>query len=236
MLQENDILQIQTLQKTNPELYEELKKLETYYLQILSHTCHDLRNSTGLIDGYVQLLEKQMPELLTNPLWIKLRKNAKSSLLLLDHIGEFRYSHIIEDKEIISSESFLEYIRKAYPDIPVHAEPNFTAVYGNIHSIKASVLALIQNAVEADPNQSLPELTIAADSEFLHFLVRDNGIGFDSDFLPKVFEPFLSDKKGHAGLGLSLARNTALRHSGNLIIRNLHAPTVIDFYIPLEMK
>ncbi len=234
MLQEKDIIQIQELQKTNPELFNLICRVENHYLEIFSHTCHDLRNSAGLIDGYVQLIEKQLPHLLTNQLWMKLHKNSKSNLRLLDSIGEFRYSHRTDNMEDCSINALLTSITDKYPSLRINMQCTCSSFWGDMYNITSSLLALLKNATETTSETDVITLAIKTDTNFLHFIVTDNGNGFTPDLIPKVFEPFFSEKRGHTGLGLSIAQNTAQRHGGNVIIRNLNAPTIVDFYIPLK--
>lgn len=234
MLQEKDIIQIQELQQTNPELFDLICRIENYYLEVFSHTCHDLRNSAGLIDGYVQLIENQLPQLLDNPLWIKLHNNSKSNLCLLDSIGAFRYSHRTDNMEDCSINALLTGLTDKYPFLQIDMQCMCSSFWGNMYNINSSLLALLQNTVESNSETNAVTLTIKTDTNFLHFIVTDNGDGFTKDLVPKVFEPFFSEKRGHTGLGLSIAQNTAQRHGGNIIIRNLNAPTIVDFYIPLK--
>lgn len=236
MLCEKDIALMRELQKTNPEIYDLIDNIENYYLEILSHTCHDLKNTVGLIDGYAQLIELKIPQICANPLWTKLHNSSKSSIHLLNSIGELRYSHRIGNMEELPLEALLVKITGQYPSLSVITRNTVSSVYGNIHNITSSLLALLQNSLEAaDPEAACqPTLTIENDTQFLHFIIADNGCGFTADSLPRVFDPFYSEKREHTGLGLSIAHNTALRHGGNLIIRNPHAPTIVDFYIPLK--
>jgi C4-dicarboxylate-specific signal transduction histidine kinase len=48
-------------------------------------------------------------------------------------------------------------------------------------------------------------------------LVRDNGPGVPEQLIPRLFEPFLTTKPRGVGLGLSICKNIAISHGGNLV-------------------
>ncbi|MGA7985030.1 MAG: sensor histidine kinase, partial [Burkholderiales bacterium] len=70
------------------------------------------------------------------------------------------------------------------------------------------------------------DLTIDDDGQTLRIEVRDRGPGIPADQLETVFEPFFrlegsrSRASGGVGLGLSIARNIARWHGGDVTLRN----------------
>ncbi len=63
------------------------------------------------------------------------------------------------------------------------------------------------------------------DREVCTIFVEDNGIGFDEQFLGKIFTPLqrLHVKEGYAGIGMGLAicRKIAERHGGTITAKSL---------------
>ena len=82
---------------------------------------------------------------------------------------------------------------------------------------------LIENALRYGERA---DLTIADDERALRIEVRDRGPGIPEDQLEAVFEPFFrlegsrSRESGGFGLGLSIARNIARWHGGDVTLRN----------------
>ena len=71
---------------------------------------------------------------------------------------------------------------------------------------------LISNGIKYCPENQTPELWIDALDKVDHILVsvRDNGIGIDEEFIPKVFQTYLQKDASSQGVGLGLY--TCKRH------------------------
>lgn len=81
---------------------------------------------------------------------------------------------------------------------------------------------LVTNAIQHSPKGSLVELTANADARdgTIEFRVTDEGPGFSSDTLDRVFEPFFTKRPGGTGLGLALAYRTVHDHGGTITAEN----------------
>jgi signal transduction histidine kinase len=81
-----------------------------------------------------------------------------------------------------------------------------------------NALNLVHNAADAvgDVHGAEIQLTCVGDRNSLHFQVIDNGIGVSPGRLEEVFVPFFTTKESGAGIGLTLARQIALAHGGQL--------------------
>ncbi len=65
------------------------------------------------------------------------------------------------------------------------------------------------NAVKFTPENGRVQIDVSRVGRNAVILVRDNGRGIRTDFLPRIFDRFAQDERGgpatHAGLGLGLA-------------------------------
>jgi signal transduction histidine kinase len=82
------------------------------------------------------------------------------------------------------------------------------------------VLNLILNALDAlrehDVGHRHLRIRLTDDEDIVRLVVADSGPGIGSNVLPQIFQPFVTTKPGHAGLGLSAA-HAALKHFGGTI-------------------
>ncbi|MGC8763554.1 MAG: sensor histidine kinase, partial [Acidobacteriota bacterium] len=87
------------------------------------------------------------------------------------------------------------------------------------HAVVRALYHLLKNAAEAAPHGEI--LLTAAEEEGAAVLrVLDRGPGLPPELGEKIFEPFVSGKAGHRGLGLPLARHYVEQSHGTLRAEN----------------
>ena len=88
--------------------------------------------------------------------------------------------------------------------------------------LEQAVINLLKNALDASGSSPSPSVTLicsAADDQ-VTITVRDNGEGVPPERLETIFVPFYTSRSGGSGIGLSLARQIAQAHGGQLTVRN----------------
>lgn len=80
-------------------------------------------------------------------------------------------------------------------------------------------LNLITNAVEAMEGAGTLAVSTLVDGKFLKVEVANSGPKIPLDRFQRIFDPFFSTKEGRPGLGLSVAREFARAHRGELEAR-----------------
>jgi signal transduction histidine kinase len=81
---------------------------------------------------------------------------------------------------------------------------------------------LLSNAIKFTPAGGSVQLTLAIENDTAVVSVRDSGIGFESAFSERLFEPFVQHEQGRdraaggLGLGLAIAARLAILQSGSL--------------------
>ena len=104
--------------------------------------------------------------------------------------------------------------------LQLQLDPDLPRVQCDAAQIEQLLLALVINALEAMPrggNLWLRTATLSAGHE-VELQVRDDGVGIPQEFLPQMFEPFMTTKEGAHGVGLGLAvsRSIVERHHGRI--------------------
>jgi signal transduction histidine kinase len=101
--------------------------------------------------------------------------------------------------------------RSTLEAVAVHADPELLA---------QAILNLLHNAADAVAGAHDPAVTLScsqAEGNIL-FCVSDNGRGIAPEHLPEIFVPFFTTKSGGSGIGLTLARQIALAHGGQITV------------------
>jgi signal transduction histidine kinase len=94
-------------------------------------------------------------------------------------------------------------------------------IMGDAERLQRVLENLVNNAIKYSPEGGAVEVTVSTDTQGAVVRVRDYGIGISPEALPCIFEPSYRapEAAGTApglGLGLSIARQIALRHGGTL--------------------
>lgn len=105
------------------------------------------------------------------------------------------------------------------------AEGAFFTVYADERRVERMLLAVLANSVEACKNGGNISLSLRRNGGMYELLLEDDGEGVPDEVFSDIFElyarPADVDGAVHGmGLGLAVARNTALRHGGNLMLQS----------------
>jgi signal transduction histidine kinase len=93
------------------------------------------------------------------------------------------------------------------PHLPVRGDP------GALEQLFLNLLLNAQQAVEAGGRVSV---SVRAEGAQAEVRIRDDGRGIAPDALARIFEPFYTTRADGTGLGLPIARRTAVAHGGRL--------------------
>jgi signal transduction histidine kinase len=111
-------------------------------------------------------------------------------------------------------------------------------VIGDEELLRFVVRTLLQNAVEALPNETgrlIVSLRNRLDPSQIELTVRDSGIGIPPHFFPKLFQPFFSTKPNRQGLSLSQAKRFVELHGGTLgLVESGAEGTMFQATFPLK--
>ncbi len=112
-------------------------------------------------------------------------------------------------------------------------------VHGDRVQIEQVLINLIVNGMDAmaesAPQRRKITVRTALDGvRWLEVSVRDEGHGFPSERLPRIFESFFTTKENGMGLGLALARSIAEAHRGRITAENnADSGATFRLYLPV---
>jgi PAS domain S-box-containing protein len=223
-----------------------LRKLNQELDQFVYKTAHDLRapltNLIGLIgimrmeqnpqilNSYFDLQEKSIQKL--DNFIQKITANTKKSRLPLQN--ETLDFNIIVD-EVLRAHYFFENSDKISKILNIQRDLNF---YGDTERVKIILNNLVSNAIQfcdlAKENPKI-EIEISAINGLTRLMVRDNGLGIDEQYQPKVYDMFYRahKKADGAGIGLYIVKETVKKLNGSIhLASELDKFTEINVFLP----
>jgi signal transduction histidine kinase len=91
--------------------------------------------------------------------------------------------------------------------------PSVLAVSSQLEQV---FINLILNAYDAMPDGGELHISACQEKEMVEILVQDSGPGVSEENRTRIFEPFVSTKKGGTGLGLTVSYGIMAAHGGSL--------------------
>jgi len=109
----------------------------------------------------------------------------------------------------------------------LHAAMEFPVPSGDIAEVRLALQVVLENALDAVRDSENPSIDIRARQEGEKIIVEieDNGRVVSRELTQKIFDPFVSDKQGHVGLGLFIARRALGKIGGQIHCENRETGT-----------
>lgn len=206
------------------ELLRRSEKLTTVG-QLAAGVAHEIRNPLTTLRGFLQL---QQEKKVLVPLHIDLMLSELdrinmivSEFLILAkpqavHFQQRDLRHIVGDViSLLDSQAHLFGIEFTthFSGVPamVHCEEN---------QLKQVFINVIKNAIEAMPDGGTITVEQQEQDDSVVVVITDEGGGVPEDMLPKLGEPFFTNKESGTGLGLMVSQRIIQAHKGSLEIRS----------------
>ena len=187
--------------------------------EIAAGIAHEFRNSLSTILGYVKLLlRSDLP-----PEAVHRLRAAEQEAHQLTHAVERLLTFTkpmtlqierVDLREL--TESILEHLRTLAPQIAFSLEGE-AHIDGDRALLARALENVLRNAVDAVHDRGAAgKIDVELRQDPPSIAIIDNGIGFDEADAARLVLPFVSNKPGGFGLGLSLTRKIVVLHGGDL--------------------
>ena len=124
--------------------------------------------------------------------------------------------------------------------ILLYSEPeSIKPILGDKNRLKQVFINIIDNAIKYTGEKGVINIGVKEVGHFVKIEISDNGCGIPKEDLPKVKNKFYKGKfsKDGSGIGLSLANEIVLLHSGNLKIKSEeNIGTVVSIHLPININ
>lgn len=195
-----------------------------------SSVVHDISNLLGIVEVYVELVEKESGG---NEAVVEYIGSVRSELKRVNVIAkdllDFSKQKLnLHKKEFLLAkfaaelESYCKVLVKEMGiSISFDVEKDLT-MSGDEDRLFRVFFNLINNAADALPNKGRIAVRIKRAGDNVVFLVADNGKGIKKESIKRLFDPFFtSGKVKGSGLGLAVVREIVQSHGGKVLVRSV---------------
>jgi signal transduction histidine kinase len=187
--------------------------------EIAAGIAHEFRNSLSTILGYVKLLLRtDLPPEAVSRLHAA-EQEANELTHAVERLLTFAKPMTLQQESVdlrALAQSAIDHIRTGAPDIifTLEGEAN---VDGDRALLARAIENVIRNAAEAVRERGKEgRVDVVLRNDPPSLVVSDNGVGFDEADAARLLLPFVSNKPGGFGLGLSLTRKIIVLHGGDI--------------------
>ena len=202
------------------KLYQEQAKKHQL---MLSQISHEIRNPVTLINSFLQILERQHPDLSEDQNWIKILENMDFLRGLLGELSSYNNSLRLNLESTNVYALFANVIESINPSLE---KKNVSIAFNKLSPIPLLYVDhtklqqvfhnLLRNAFEAVKEDGHIVCSIESDGTGVTFKVTDDGCGISPEYQNSIFEPFVTYKPNGSGLGLAISKRIAEAHKGSL--------------------
>lgn len=212
------------------DLEERLRKTEKFALlgQLAAGLAHEIRNPLSAISGALEVISKEEEISRENSRLISIATSEIDKLhyLLEDFLiltNPSRHSDVVVEINRMVRETvdaFMAAVRRDDIEIIMELSNRELFVQANPHRLKQVVWNMLQNAKQAMPRGGRVFIETGLEGEEVCINIRDEGVGIESNDLPKIFEPFFTTKEVGTGLGLTIAQQVVDSYNGRIEVRS----------------
>jgi signal transduction histidine kinase len=269
---QEEMLERNRIEATRRELEEKLarsQKMEAIGL-LAGGVAHDLNNVLSGVVSYPDLLLMEMPgnHPLRKAVTVIRNSGLKAAAIVQDLLALARRgvmqscvldlnTDIVQDY-LVSPEYASLLGQHPRVGVDVDLDPDLRKIKGSPVHLKKSLMNLVINAMEAQPEGGSIRLSTSniyldtpmdgcgavAEGEYVLLRIEDDGVGIQPEDLQRIFEPFYTKKvmgRSGTGLGMAVVWGTIQDHKGYITVQsepykgsifNLFLPATREAHVP----
>lgn len=186
---------------------------------------HEIKNNITFINSSLQLVEKTHPEISSFPYWKDSLQELSSLTQMLIELSSARLcDDLSAEKTSLTTflpalvDSSLALFHASDFQCELDLTEPLPEIYIDQARFKRALFNLIKNSYEAMNGAGTIRLTGRLADSYIHLELIDHGGGILPEYLPKLFSPFETTKKGGTGLGLLISKQMIEAHGGVLTV------------------
>lgn len=227
MLTPKDYEKLNQFYEENEVFRELFQAIEKDHMLSLSKISHEIRNPVTLINGFLQLMASDHPEVHTWRYWDDIMENMAFLRQLLSELSQYNNAGTLHKTEASPYQILHSVITSSIPSLE---EKHITITLEKLAPIPTFMLDgtklrevffnLFRNAAEAMPEGGEIHCAIGCDGDTVSIQVADTGCGIPEEYMDDLFEAFVTHKKDGSGLGLAIASQVIKAHQGKISVHS----------------
>lgn len=226
--------ELEQLAKSLTAMWQRLDTAVSNREKFFRSVSHDLRTPLAALQGHIELLRRQPS--LTEEAKSSIQHMRNETRRLTRLVNNLLLNVQLASKPTLANEelNLRELLDEIVGDLWIIAEGlqlNVTAthdvkLYGDCDLLKQMLLNIVDNAIKFTSKGGKIDLTLTGEGDWAVVEVSDTGRGIPSEDLPHITEAFYTSKASRrpiaegVGLGLSIVKQIAELHGGQLEIRS----------------
>nr|WP_275296758.1 PAS domain S-box protein [Bacillus sp. REN10] len=193
--------------------------------QLAAGIAHEVRNPLTAIKGFTQLWGQETHNKYSEIILSELERieSIMQEFLMLAKPNQETKFEVYNINQLVN-----ETIDFMHPEALLHKVELMTDIFEELplvklekKQIKQVMINLIKNAIDSMPNGgNLLVKTKRLGNEYVCIEVIDEGIGISPDRIPRLGEPFYSNKEKGTGLGLMVSFKIIEHHKGKILFES----------------
>jgi len=183
---------------------------------------HEIRNPLASLQSAVEELQRNLasPDMAQRLAAIALRESRHLNGIVTSFLDFARNPEI--NREAMELGSFLDSLGTAYSEM--HPDIEFSVIRGDTQCFIAADPVqmrqlcdnILMNSVEAMDGRGMIRVELTEKDRFAEIAFHDTGPGISPASIPRLFDPFYTEKKHGVGMGLAVCLRIVTAHDGSI--------------------